>query len=846
MRQATRLALRLATTSLTLAAVLRGTEALCAAPPKPGRPVQASISSAQTTPRHTGPPRRALLDEFCVSCHNQRLKTAGLTLDDISPDRDSDRADTWEKVVRKLRAGMMPPVGRPRPDAAATGRFVSWVEDELDKAAAAHPNPGRTATFHRLNRTEYRHAIRDLLDLDIDVRSLLPADDASYGFDNMAGVLRLNQALLESYLSAAHKISRAAVGTALPAPRSDEFRVPEELRQYEHIEGLPLGTRGGLLVEYTFPRDGEYAIRVDLLCRMAGCDGSAGFPDTHHLEVLVDGERVGLFPLEPHDDDDPAVVGGLKVRAPVKAGRRTVAATFLRGPAIVEVESHRQRLMKPSYMNGNFMQQRWAIYQPFVDKLTITGPFGPTRPGETPSRRRIFVCRPEAPAAERDCATSILQALARRAYRRPPTADDIQSLMRFYDDGRRRGDFDAGIEHALARLLVNPAFLFRLEADPSHLPPGTNYRLSDLELGSRLSFFLWSSIPDEPLLSAAVKGTLTDSAALTRQVTRMLRDDRVDDFVRNFVGQWLHVRNLEAHRPTVPLFPNFDDSLREAFRRETELFVASVVKGDRSVLDLLTADYTFVNERLARHYGIPSVQGSHFRRVALPDQRRGLLGHGSVLTVTSRPNRTSPVLRGKWILENLFGTPPPPPPPDVPALPEPTEGTRAQVATVRDRLALHRSHAACANCHATMDPLGFALENFDATGRWRERDEAHNVIDASGVLPNGVAFANHGAFRAELLRAREQFVMALTEKLLTYALGRGLEPYDMPAVRRIVRQAATDNYRVSAILSGIATSLPFRMRRTDSAHTDSGNHWTGRGGSALPRRAVDQVPRPVQ
>jgi len=817
MRHPTSLVRRSATALLTLVAVLHGTAGLYAAP---RRPTQSSGSSTSRSFRQARSPvtaDRQLLDRYCVTCHNERLRTAGLALDRISFNRDASQTEVWEKVVRKLRSGMMPPIGRPRPESVAVERFIASVEAELDRVAAAHPNPGRTETLHRLSRTEYGHAVRDLLDLEIDVQSLLPADDASYGFDNMAGVLKLNQALLESYLMAAVKISRAAVGSALPVPRSDEFRVPEELRQYEHIEGLPLGTRGGLQVEYTFPRDGEYTVRVDLLCRMAGCDGSAGFADTHYLEVLVDGQRVQQFTLAPHEEDDPEVVAGLKVRLPVKAGRRLVAATFLRGPAIVEVESHRQRLMKPAYMNGNFMQQRWAIYQPFVDKLTITGPFESTGPCESASRRRILSCRPASVATERECARTILRTLARRAYRRPATDDDLHGLIRFYEQGREAGTFDTGIEHALRRLLVSPAFLFRVEADPSHLPPGSNYHLNDIELASRLSFFLWSSIPDDELLTAAVKGGLGEPATLRRQVGRMLRDGRIDDFVRNFVGQWLQIRNLAAHRPSVPIFPDFDDSLREAFRRETELLVERVVKDDKSAVELLTADYSFVNERLALHYGVPNVQGSHFRRVALRDERRGLLGHGSILTVTSRPNRTSPVLRGKWILENLLGTPPPPPPPNVPALAEPADGTRAQGASVRDRLAQHRSNAACANCHAAMDPLGFALENFDGTGRWRERDEAGNAIDASGVLANGVPFENYQAFRAALLRSREQFVTALTERLLTYALGRGLEAYDMPSVRRIVRDAAADDYRMHALIVGITMSVPFRMRRTSSA-----------------------------
>jgi len=762
-------------------------------------------------------PQRALLDRYCVGCHNERLKTAGLTLDALDVGRVGDGADAWEKVVRKVRMGMMPPAGRPRPDNAAMEALAAWLEKELDRAAVARPNPGRPETFHRLNRAEYQNAVRDLLAFDVDIRSLLPADDASYGFDNIAGVLKLSESLLDNYLSAALKISRASIGRVPPIPRSDEFRVPEALRQYEHVEGLPFGTRGGILVKYNFPQDGEYQVRVDLLCRMAGCDGSAGFADRHELEVLLDGRRVRVFTLEPHDQDDEAVVSGLKVRVPVKAGEHEVGATFVKLTSAEEVESHRQRLQRPYYMNGNFMQQRWAIHQPFVDKLSITGPFESAGPGDTPSRRRIFVCQPAA-ADESRCVRKIVATLARRAYRRPATDADVERLLAFYAEGRKQGDVDEGLELVLRRLLVSPEFLFRIEAEPTGVPPGGIYRLGDLELASRLSFFIWSSIPDDELLDVASAGRLSNPAVLDQQVRRMLADRRSQALVSNFVGQWLQLRNLDAQRPTVALFPDFDDSLREAFRHETELFVDSILREHRSAIDLLTADYTFVNERLARHYGIKNVQGSQFRRVTLgDDNRRGLLGQGSILTVTSRPNRTAPVLRGKWILENLLGTPPPPPPPNVPSLPEPSEGSRARVLSVRERMAEHRSNPACATCHATIDPLGFALEHFDAVGRWRDLDESFNPIDASGVLPNGAAFDDLAGFKAKLLRRPEQFVATLTEKLLTYALGRGVEYYDMPMVRGIVRRAVADQFKLSSLIVGIATSDAFVMRRSRDA-----------------------------
>jgi hypothetical protein len=743
------------------------------------------------------------------------VKTAGLMLDAVDVAKVGERAEVWEKVVRKLHMGMMPPAGRPRPDNSTAENLASWLETELDRSAAARPNPGRTETFHRLNRAEYRNVVRDLLGVDVDVRSLLPADDASYGFDNMAGVLKLNESLLENYLAAALKISRAVLGGPLPIPKSDEFRVPEEWRQYDHVEGLPFGTRGGMLVKYNFPQDGEYLVRIDLLCRMAGCDGSAGFPDRHELEVLLDGQRVQVFTLEPHDKDNGAMVGGLKVRVPVRAGDHEVGAAFVKLPATEEVESHRQRPQKPYYMNGNFMQQRWAIYQPFVDKLTITGPFDPTAPGDTLSRRRIFVCRTPDASGEGACARKILSTLARRAYRRPVTDADVQRLLTFYVEGRGQGSFDDGIELALRRLLVSPEFLFRVEAEPANLARGTIYHISDLELASRLSFFIWSSIPDDQLLDVAAAGKLKEPAVFHQQVQRMLADARSEALVSNFTGQWLQLRNLEAQRPSVGLFPDFDDSLREAFRRETELFVDSVVREDRSAIELLTATYTFVNERLARHYGIPGVQGSHFRRITLDNEnRRGLLGQGSILTITSRPNRTAPVLRGKWILENLLGTPPPPPPPNVPQLPEPTDGSLTRGLSVRDRMAQHRSNPACANCHATIDPLGFALEHFDAVGRERELDESFGPIDASGVLPSGAKFNDLAGFKAELLRRPQQFVTTLTERLLGYALGRGVEYYDMPTVRQIVVDAAPGHYKLSSLILGIAKSSPFVMRKT--------------------------------
>ncbi len=783
--------------------------------------VRAAASPQAAAPAAAVPAApRALLDRYCVTCHNdagQRRGNVPVSLQAVDTADVGADAALWESVLRKLRAGMMPPAGRPRPDRAAHDRLLAWLEGELDRAADARPNPGRTETFHRLNRTEYANVVRDLLALDVDAAALLPADDASYGFDNIAGVLRLNQSLMERYLAAAAKISRAAVGRPLAAPTAHEFRIPEERRQYERVAGLPFGTRGGALIRHTFPQDGDYVIDVDLLCRIAGeCDGSAGFADRHELVVTVDGARVGLFALEPHEG-----VGveprDLQVRVAVEAGPREIGVAFLKLPSAVEVESLRQRFFRPYYLNGNSMQQRWAIYQPFVDRITITGPFTPGTPGATPSRARIFTCRPAAGADESLCARTILAGLARRAYRRPVADDDVDRLLTFFEAGRAEGSFDAGIELALSRLLTSPEFLFRIERDPSGAAPGTNYPVSDLELASRLSFFLWSSLPDDELLGVAARGELRDPPVLARQVRRLLADRRSRALVDNFAGQWLQLRNLEAAHPAVPLFPDFDDSLRQAFRRETELLVASILREDRSVLELLTADYTFVNERLALHYGLPGVRGSHFRRVTLRGTaRRGLLGHGSILTVTSRPNRTSPVLRGKWILENILGAPPPAPPPDVPPLPGDEEGAAAAPQTMRGRMAAHRANPACAGCHAMIDPPGFALENFDAVGRWREVDESFRPLDASGRLPDGAAFADLAEFRALLLARPAQFVTTVVEKLLTYALGRGVEAHDLPGVRRIVREAAATDYRLPALIEGITRHEAFLMRRAAS------------------------------
>ena len=751
----------------------------------------------------------ALLRRYCLTCHTQRMMERGTVPVELeSADLESvpAQAEIWEKVIRKVRTGTMPPLGRPRPDAAAADRLAAWLETEIDRAAAASPNPGRTVPLHRLNRTEYQNAVRDLLDLDVDAAALVPADDQSYGFDNIAGVLKVSPTLLERYMNAARHISRLAVGASPMAPAGETFRIVSDLSQYGHQDGLPFGTRGGLSVSYNFPRDGEYDIELAMLDLFAG----APIREPHQLEVSVDGERIALFPLAPVDpdrDQGAAYNTGpedLRVRVPVAAGPRTVTATFIRKTGAL-AESLRQPFDRP-HGEGDYL-----LYAPHLGTLTITGPFEETGIEDTPTRRRIFVCRPGNAAEEAPCARQILSALARRAYRRPVTGRDLAPLVAFYEEGRRAGGFEAGVERALRALLVSPDFLFRVVSDPPGAEPGTPYRLSGLELASRISFFLWSSLPDDELLEVAEAGGLEDPAILEAQVRRMLADPRSEALARNFAGQWLRLRNISGALPSDVLFPDFGESLRQDFVRETELFFDSILREGRSVIDLLTADHTFLNERLARHYGIPGVYGSDFRRVSLADgNRRGLLGQGSILTVTSYPDRTSPVGRGKWVLENVLGTPPPPPPPNVPEL-EPAEDT-GRVLAMRERMEQHRENPVCASCHRVMDPLGLALENFDAIGRWRGHMPGGSAIDASGTMPDGTGFDGPAELRGLLVRDREQFATVVTEKLLIYALGRGIEYYDPPAVRQIVRGSAADDYGLASLVVGVVRSTPFQMR----------------------------------
>jgi hypothetical protein len=760
----------------------------------------------------TAPPssQRAYLDQYCVGCHNQRAKTAGLTLDALSVDKVAGSPEVWEKVVRKLRAGMMPPAGARRPDGPTTQAFTSWLESELDRAATSHLNPG-APVLHRLNRTEYANAIRDLLALEIDATSLLPPDDSSYGFDNIASGLGLSPALMERYLAAAGKISRMALGDTSIVPSEKTYAAPNDLTQNYHLEGLPFGTRGGMLVRHHFPVDGEYRISVVLSRGGGGVFAGAGNIRGEQLEISVNGVRARLFDLsgQAQGEDEDSAGPGLQVRVQVKAGLQSIGVTFV-AKNYAPVED----TMQP-YLRSMLPGAVWTVL-PHVGSVTIAGPHQQSGVGDTPSRRRIIVCRPAGLQQEPACARDIVSTLARRAYRRPVTSEDMKDLMGFYESGRKKGSFDDGIEMALRRILASPEFMFRFEHDP--LKPGEIYRLSDLELASRLSFFLWSSVPDDELLQQATQGKLKDPAVLERQVRRMLADPRSSELISNFAGQWLYLRNLASIAPAFEEFPDFDDNLRQAFARETEMLFESIVREDRNVIDLLNADYTFVNERLARHYGIPNVYGSHFRRVTLAadSPRRGVLGQGSILLVTSLATRTSPVLRGKWILENILGTPPPEPPPNVPALKEnikPTDRSAEAVEflSVRERMEQHRTNATCVSCHKMMDPIGFALENFDAIGQWRTHD-GRRPIDASGELVDGTKIDGPGNLRQALLRYSDQFVRTVAEKLLTYALGRGVEHYDMPVVRSIVREAAGNNYRFSSLIMGIVKSPPFQMK----------------------------------
>ena len=773
-------------------------------------------------PSHN-PSYRAVLDQYCVTCHNQTARTAELLLDQADLDKIGQQPEVWEKVVKKLRSGAMPPAGMPRPDQATYDSLALYLETALDRAATAHPNPGRPV-LHRLNRVEYTHAVRDLLAVDIDGNTLLPADDSRYGFDNIGEVLTVSPLLMERYMAAAGKISRLAVGEPEVLPVFETYNIPKYYVQEDRMnEDLPLGSRGGIAVLHHFRLDGEYIIQVRL--EKNSRDYIRGLDEPHHLDVRLDGVRVKRFTIggEKHGRSagifSSAAMGDpkqetyertadeiLEVRFPATAGPRMVGVAFIMETSVPEGP----RLPRMT-------QYDWLQYKggaPGVATISIGGPYNAKGMTETPSRRKIFVCRPDTVEQEEPCAREILSTLARRAYRRPLRDKDIETLLGFYKTGvNKGGGFEEGIRRALARILVGPEFLFRMEFDPENVAPDTPYPISDLELASRLSFFLWSSIPDDQLLDLAERGQLKDPVVLEQEVRRLLSDVRSKALVINFGGQWLQLRTLAAVSPDPETFPYFDDNLREAFRQETELFLESLLREDRSILDLLNADHTFVNERLARHYGIPNIYGSHFRRVVLTEEhRRGLLGKGSILTVTSYANRTSPVLRGKWVLDHILGTPPAPPPPNIPDLVERDQDGKAF--SMREAMEQHRANPVCATCHSQMDPLGFALENFDGTGSWRTLD-ADAPIDASGILPDGTRFQGPVELQRVLIESKsEEFVNTVTEKLLTYALGRGVESCDAPAIRSIIREAASDDYRWSSLILGVVKSTPFQMRRS--------------------------------
>ena len=764
------------------------------------------VQSTSSTGASPSASSRRMLDRYCVSCHGEELKTAGLRLDLADAANVSEDAQLWEKVVHKLRTGIMPPADMPRPSAEARSALLSWLETSLDEAAAANPNPGRTETLRRLNRTEYQNAIRDLLSLDIDAASLLPHDESGHGFDNV-NVSDLSPTLLDRYISAAQKISRLAVGGAQIAPQSDIIRVKADVTQERHVPGLPIGTRGGVLIPYTFAQDGEYEIQI-WLSRNRN-EEVEGLKELHDVYLLLDRKPVETFTVEPPTDrfDTSFVDKHLKVRLPVTAGPHDLGVTFAKTQSSL-LETMRQPTQ------SRFNMHRHPRTEPAVYQVSITGPYAAKGADDTPSRRRLFVCRPTKPNEEEKCAKEILSTLVRRAYRRPVSGADLIRPMASYRAGRAKGDFGAGIEKALTGVLVSPQFLFRTELDPDYMTPGDAYRVSDIELASRLSFFLWSSIPDDELLDAAIRGELSRPGGVERQARRMLADARSSNLATNFAGQWLHLRKLESFSPDNRLFPDFDDNLRQAFRKETELFLESILREDRSVLDLIKADYTFLNERLAKHYRIPHVYGTRFRRVSLGknSKRGGLLRHGSILTVTSYATRTSPVIRGTWVLENIFGAPPPSPPPNVPVL----DNSVSASLPMRQRLSAHRDNPACASCHKTIDPVGFALENFDALGRWRDYEDGVPV-DVSGSLPGGGEFDNGVAgLEQGLLDRPELFVRTMTEKLLTFALGHGVQYYDAPAIRKILREAEQDGYRFSALLLGIVKSVPFQMRNNST------------------------------
>ncbi len=750
------------------------------------------------------PSVKADIHHYCVSCHNAEVKKGGLNLEHLIREEVTQHSDVWEQVIRKMRSRQMPPIGKERPTDKSYDEVVTALSTQLDGLSNKNPSPGRTETFRRLNRTEYQNAIRDLLSLEIDSSALLPKDDASHGFDTVT-VGELSPTLLNRYIAASEKISRWAVGSPYRQPSGDTYRPRPDLTQEAHVEGLPPGTRGGMVIQHTFPRDGDYEIQIRLTRDRN--EEVEGLTESHSVEVLLDNEPMRNFTVAPPKGDKNFE----KVDAHLKAQIRVTSGPHRLGVTFAKNSSSLLELKRQPYQ-ARYNMHRHPRLTPAIYQISVNGPYHSTGPGDSPSRRRIFVAQPANPAEEDQCAEKILASVVRRAYRRPIDSTDLKKPMEFYREAKLQNGFEGGIEAALNVILINPEFLFRIERDPPGVPPGTVYRLTDVALASRLSFFLWSSLPDDELLGLAERGELHRPKVLKQQVLRMLADRRAGTFASNFAAQWLQFRNLESFTPDLRLFPDFDDNLRQAFRRETELHFETVLRENLSVLALLRSNYTFLNERLAKHYDIPGIYGSQFRRVALTkgSVRGGLLRQGSVLTVTSYATRTSPVLRGNWILGNLLGTPPPPPPANVPAI---KENTISDSLPMRLRLSEHRANTACASCHNLMDPIGFTLENFDAIGRWRVVEDGQ-AIDVTGGLPDGSQFAGVAGLEAALLRRPDLFVSTLTEKLLTFALGRGLEASDAPAVRRIVRDAQSSDYRLSYVILGIVNSAPFTLRKS--------------------------------
>ena len=754
--------------------------------------------------------QRALIEQYCVTCHNDRAKTAGLSLENIDPAQAAQNAELWEKVIRKLRAGVMPPAGSRRPDRPTIEALNVWLENEIDKVAATKPTLARPGV-HRLNRTEYANAVKDMLGLEIDAAALLPVDDSGYGFDNVAASLNMSTALLESYVSAAGKISRLALGLEM-APTQKVYTAPQDLSQEEHIEGLPFGTRGGMLIRHYFPVDGEYAIT------WASVRGNTGqlfgkLRPEEKLEIAIDGERVRLIRWGDLTDGIDLDDQKNEFRVPVKAGMRTVTATFLATTQVPidDLNKHPLRSVVDSTPLAGF------TFSPQISRLTIMGPYNPTPTTDLASRKKIFICQPTGAADEAACAQRILSNLTRTAFRRPSNPEDMETLLDFYQEGRAKGSFDQGLELAIRRILADPEFIYRTEIEPANVRPGQTYRITDLELASRLSFFLWSTPPDETLLNLATQGRLSNPQVLEQQTRRMLADPRATTLAKNFAGQWLQLRNLASASPLVHVFPHFDDNLRQAFRTETEMFFESIMREDRNVVELLTADYTFVNDRLARHYGIPNIYGANFRRVPLNgelDVRRGLLGKGAIQLVTGLADRTSPVQRGKWVLINILGTLPPDPPANVPPLKMSDKSANGQAValevSMRKRMEEHRTNPVCAACHKMMDPIGFTLENFDAVGTWRTVEFGEKVNTADQLV-DGTPVDGPASLRQALVGYSPQFVRTLTEKLMIYALGRGVQYYDMPIVRSIVRDAGRNNNKFSSLIVGIVKSQPFQM-----------------------------------